>query len=209
MYRGHLQTASSALSVHRSWQHSTICMLLVHSPHLVGHQQLFTVLTQSSSLGAGEMSCWMAVWVAHRQSDTCRWFNWLLRFEIRSNLWMGKADSPTRIQTSPLLEYQTKQRRKKKEKKKKTGREWPEAVSELRRQHGALRRGCHFLWMANIEEERNLSSSPQNSNSSLFFHFKQILFKAMGSSWQLRWDQVVIWLDEIANFKGWSWLIQN
>lgn len=32
-------------------------MFLVHRTHLVGHQQLFSILTQSSSLGDGQMKC--------------------------------------------------------------------------------------------------------------------------------------------------------
>lgn len=44
---------------------------------------------------------------------------------------------------------------KKKKRKKNVGREGPEALSKLRRQHCALRNGNHFLRQANKEKERN------------------------------------------------------
>lgn len=70
-------------------------MFLVHSPHLVGHQQLFNILTPSSSLGAGEMSCRIALWGGQRQSERRRKHRVTRAdgstdcFEIRSNLWIG------------------------------------------------------------------------------------------------------------------------
>lgn len=73
--------------------------ILVHSPHLVVHWQLFSVLTQCSSLGAGEMSCSIAMWAGQspetggregtRKHRVTRANGFTDCFEIRSNLSMG------------------------------------------------------------------------------------------------------------------------
>lgn len=174
MYKVPVQTVLQTLSKHGTWQH---WMFVVHSLNLVGHQQMFSVLTQSSSLGAGEMSCHIAVWVGQRQrerrgvdevaqSDTCRWFHWLLCFEIRSNLWMGWTDGHAGI-ASAWIPDTTKR------KERRAGKD-PRRSQSFEDNTVLWGVGAIFWGRQTKREKEIIDSSPDNRKSSLLFYFKQI-----------------------------------